>query len=452
MRALCKYLFRLVLLAGVAQLLPVPRASAQDPAAQIFQLVNQVRANYGVPAYTYNARLAAAAQEQANWMAVNLQYVHNHGGSTPQTRAQAAGYGGRVSENIVGGTNLTPQQGVTWWLNSATHFNTMISTRYTEAGVGVAYGGDQNFYVLVVGNPSDSPPPAQQSAQPETVVAYVAPIVLATPRADGSIVHRVQQGHTLWAIAARYEVPLETLLLYNNLSENAVLQPGNELLIRLAEGQAPPPTPTPPATHTVRQGETAWTIAARYRISLAEFLWLNGLTEESLLHPGDEVIIRLLPGQTPPPTPTPQLTHVVRQGDTLWGIALRYGLTLDALLALNGIDQNTLIRVEQELYIRAVETAIPTPSPTFIPLPDATPQPTAVLLVTIPPRITIPPVSVAQPVESWPTAVATPTATPQSDEPASNGILIGSLIAALGLLTLATAVFSSMRRAMNLHP
>lgn len=449
MKHLRKYLLLLVLLTGLPGLLPVQHAAAQDPASQIFQLVNQVRANYGVPAYTYNARLAAAAQEQANWMAVNLQYVHNHGGSTPQTRAQAAGYGGRVSENIVGGTSLTPQQGVTWWLNSATHFNTMISTRYTEAGVGVAYGGDQIFYVLVVGNPSDSPPPAQQSAQPETVVAYVAPIVLATPREDGSIVHRVQVGHTLWAIAARYEVPLETLLLYNNLSENAVLQPGDELLIRLAEGQAPPPTPTPPATHTVRQGETAWTIAARYRISLAEFLWLNGLTEESILHPGDEVVIRLLPGQTPPPTPTPQLTHIVKQGDTLWGIAARYGLTLDALLALNGIDQNTLIRVGQELYIRAVETAVPTPTPTFTPLPSAMPQPTAVFLATIPARITITPASVSQPVEARPTAVATPSAAPESGEPAGNGILIGSLIAALGLLTLATAVVVSMRRTVS---
>lgn len=421
-----------------------PSATAQDPASQIFQLVNQVRANYGLAGYTYNGRLAAAAQEQANWMAVNLQYVHNHGGSTPQTRAQAAGYGGRVTENIVGGTNLTPQQGITWWLNSPTHFNTMISTRYTEAGVGVAYGSDQNFYVLVVGNPTDAVPAGQQLAQAETAPAFVAPIILAQPREDGSIVHRVQSGHSLWAISARYEVPLETLLLYNNLAENAILQPGDELLIRLAEGQAPPPTPTPPATHIVRQGETAWTIAARYRLSLAEFLWLNGLTEESILHPGNEVVIRLLPGQTPPPTPTPQLTHIVRRGDTLWGIAIQYGLTLDALLALNAISQSTLIREGQALFIRAEPTAVPTPMPTLPPTATPLPTETAVLNAVIAARITSTPLVIAQLEATQPAAVTTPM--PANN--ASGAILAGSIIAVAGLLALAAAVVSAMRRSI----
>lgn len=419
-------------------------AAAQDPASQILQLVNQVRANYGLAGYSFNGRLAVAAQEQANWMAVNLQYVHNHGGSTPQTRAQAAGYGGRVTENIVGGTNLTPQQGITWWLNSPTHFNTMISTRYTEAGVGVAYGGDQIFYVLVVGNPTDAPPAGQSLAQVETAPAFVAPIILAQPREDGSIVHRVLAGHSLWAISARYEVPLEMLLLYNNLTENAILQPGDELIIRLAEGQAPPPTPTPPATHVVRQGETAWTIAARYRISLAEFLWLNGLTEESVIHPGNEVVIRLLPGQTPPPTPTPQLTHIVRQGDTLWGIALRYGLSLDTLLALNSIDQNTLIRVGQALYIRAEETAVPTATPTMPPTATPAPTETAMLNAVIPPRMTNTPVTVAQISAVTPT----PTSTPTKQNGVSNAILTGSIIAVAGLLALAAAAVSAMRRSI----
>ncbi len=426
--------------------------AAQNPASQVFQLVNQVRANYGLTGFTYNGRLAAAAQEQANWMAVNVQYLHNHDGSTPQTRATSAGYGGRVSENIVGGTDLTPQQGVTWWQNSPVHFNTMISTRYSEAGVGVAYGADQNFYVLVVGNPSDAPPPAQQSAQPETAPAFVAPIVLAAPREDGSVVHTVLTGQTLWAIAARYEVPLETLLLYNNLTEDSFLQPGDELLIRLAEGQAPPPTPTPPATHLVREGETAWTIAARYRLTLAEILWLNGLTEESILHPGDEVVIRLLPGQTPPPTPTPQLAHIVRQGDTLWDIALSYGLSLDELLALNGLDQNTLIRVGQELYIRAPATAVPTATPqpafTSTPMPTSPPTETAVINAVIAARITAT-VPVLASNNGGETAVNPAlSATTETSGSFGSAIMLGSVIAAVGLLALAIAVVTAVRRAL----
>lgn len=421
-----------------------PAPAAAQGAAQVLQLVNGVRAEYDLTPFTYNGQLAAAAQQQANWMAATAQYLHNHGGSTPQTRAAAAGYGGVVSENIVGGADLTPRQGVIWWRNSAVHFNTMISTRYTEAGTAVAHGNDQTFYVLVVGNPSDSPPPAGAN-QPQSAPAYVAPIVLAEPRADGSIVHTVGEGHTLWAIAARYEVPLDRLLLYNNLSEDAYLQPGDELLIQLAEGQAPPPTPTPPATHIVREGETAWTIAARYRLSLDEILWLNGLSENDFLQPGDEIAIRLLPGQTPPPTPTPQLTHIVQSGETLWAIALSYNLTLDQVLAWNGLEQNAMIREGQELYIRPPATAVP-PTDTPSPPPTATMTPGATAVTS---GETPTPLSALAAV----TSPKEPTTQPldQTSDPPAPGhpnlsLLLAAILAGVGVTALATAAVIAMRR------
>ncbi|MEZ4642843.1 MAG: LysM peptidoglycan-binding domain-containing protein [Chloroflexota bacterium] len=429
-----------LLLALLNAPLITPSVQAQSPASQVFQLVNEVRANYGLAGFTYNSLLAAAAQEQANWMAANGQYVHNHGSSTPQTRAAAAGYIGLVSENIVGGTDLTGQQGVIWWQNSAIHFNTMISTRYTEAGVGVAAGFDQNFYVLVVGAPSDAPPAPDQVIQHNAPPAYVAPILLAQPGEDGSIVHTVLEGHTLWAIAARYEVPVETILLYN-LTQDSLLQPGDKLLIRLGEGQEPPPTPTPPATHKVREGETAWTIAAKYRISLDEVFWLNNLTEDSILQPGDEVAIRLLPGQTPPPTPTPQLTHIVKLGDTLWSIALTYGLSLDTLLAYNSITADTMIREGQELYIRPPVIATETAVPTFTPLAH-TPTPTAVAVAQAA-TATIPPSMTATAVSTTPTP---PPDTASTDTGFNSAMLIGSIIAGIGLISLAGAAVITIRR------
>lgn len=429
-----------LLLTGVN---PTP-AAAQSSAAQVLQLVNGVRANYGLSGYTYNSLLAAAAQEHANWMAATGQYVHNHGGSTPQTRAAAAGYVGFVSENIVGGTDLTAQQGVIWWQNSATHFNTMISTRYTEAGVGVAVGLGQNFYVMVVGSPSDTPPPPNQATQPDAPAAYVAPILLAKPGDDGSIVHTVLEGHSLWAISARYEVPVETILLYNNLDQDVLLQPGDRLLMRLGEGQAPPPTPTPPASHIVRQGETAWTIAAKYRLSLDEVLWLNNLTEDSILRPGDEVVIRLLPGQTPPPTPTPQLAHIVKPGDTLWGVALVYGLTLETLLAYNDISVNALLQEGQELYIRPPVTETATAVPTL----PATPTPAAIAAAL---ASTLPPATVPALTTAVPSPTLTPTPTPDTTQSTTNSgfgaaMLIGSIIAGVGLASLAVVAIIVIRR------
>ena len=343
------------------------RAEAQGN--DILQLVNAVRAEYGLAPVTFNAQLAAAAQGHANFIATEGIYSHyGVNGSTWQDRAQAAGYPGWAGENLVGGTRLTPQQGVIWWRNSAIHFSNMLNPRWTEAGVGFAVGNGQNFYVMVFGTQNDAPPPRAQQ-QVVDVPFIVAPIELAAPNPDGSIVHIVGEGHTFWAIAARYEVSIADLYLFNGLNEDTVLNPGDRLTIRLADGQPPPPTPTPPTTHTVREGESLWTIAAAYRTDLDTLLWLNAVTIDHVVYAGDQVKVRLGEGEAPPPTPTPQQSHIVRAGDTAFGIALQYGLSLDELLAFNELSADTLLQIGQELLIRP---PTPTPEPTPMPTPTMT--------------------------------------------------------------------------------
>lgn len=56
------------------------------------------------------------------------------------------------------------------------------------------------------------------------------------------------------------------------------------------------------------------------------------------------------PTFTPSPTPTPVI-HVVAQGDTLFGIAIEYGVSVDALVAVNGLDENDFLRIGQALVI-----------------------------------------------------------------------------------------------------
>ena len=194
------------------------RVEAQgSPTNDILVLVNQVRAEYGLPALAFNASLATAAQNHANFIALNAIYSHiGLNGSTWQDRAEAAGYVGHAGENLVGGTRLTPQQGVIWWRNSAVHFSNMLNPSWTEIGVGFAVGGGQNFYVTVFGTPNNAPPPRAEQRVVD-VPFIVAPIELAAPNEDGSIIHTVLEGHTLWAIAARYEVSLADLYLFLSL-------------------------------------------------------------------------------------------------------------------------------------------------------------------------------------------------------------------------------------------
>ncbi len=368
-------LLSLLLLVGVGET-AVPSAAAQsDTAYQVIQLVNGFRAGYGLPPFQVNSALMASAQNQANYMAANTIFSSHigAGGSTPQSRANAAGYIGYVSENIVGGTGMTPNQGLVWWENSPVHYNTLVTSRYIEAGTGYATNGSENFYVLVVGRPSDAPP-VNTSSDNSPEPLFITPIELAEPGEDGSIVHIVQEGQALWSLAAYYNVNIADLRLYNNLSENAFLHPGDRVIIQLAEGQEPPPTPTPPLTHIVREGENAWVIAAKYNLPLTDFLWLNGLDENTFLQPGEEVTVRLAPGQLPPPTPTPITTHIVRSGQTLWDIALTYGLSLDDLLAYNNMSANDVLQIGQELRVRPPATPTPIlPTPTLVPTKQPAP-------------------------------------------------------------------------------
>ncbi len=96
------------------------------------------------------------------------------------------------------------------------------------------------------------------------------PIVQATAGPDGSIIHIVQTGQTMIGIATVYGVPLEDLFAFNGLTANSFINPGDEIIVK------PPRTPTPTvsrtptasATSTVTQTPTP-TITARPALSLA---------------------------------------------------------------------------------------------------------------------------------------------------------------------------------------
>ncbi|HRO24868.1 MAG TPA: LysM peptidoglycan-binding domain-containing protein, partial [Promineifilum sp.] len=293
----------------------------------------------------------------------------------------------------------------------------------------------QNFYVMVFGTPHDAPPPRAEQ-QVIDVPFIVAPIELAQPNEDGSIIHTVLEGHTFWAIAARYEVPLADLYLFNGMNEDSVLNPGDKLTIRLADGQLPPPTPTPPANHIVREGESLWSIAATYNTNLDTLLWLNQMPPDAVVHPGNEVKVRLLPGEAPPPTPTPQLTHIVKSGDTALGIALLYGLSLDELAAYNNMDPNAILQIGQELMIRP---PTPTPAPTTTPTPTVTPE--IVILETATPARSPTPKATAV------AMVATRTTeTEKAGVNWGNVLGIGAMVAGLGLTILAAVAIMYLWR------
>ena len=108
--------------------------------------------------------------------------------------------------------------------------------------------------------------------------------------------HTVQAGETLIRIAARYGISSALLLRWNpDLRLNSTLAAGETVVV--AEWAVPEPEPAAPraasdVTYAVEAGDSLYRIADRHDLTIEELLDLNqGLTLESVIHSGDELIV-----------------------------------------------------------------------------------------------------------------------------------------------------------------
>ncbi|MEM7800136.1 MAG: endo-1,3-alpha-glucanase family glycosylhydrolase [Chloroflexota bacterium] len=175
-------------------------------------------------------------------------------------------------------------------------------------------------------NDSGSEPAAQPTAVAAAGTGGISGAPLPTPRSDGKIVYQVQPGDTLIVIAVRFDVLLEEIYQLNpTITNETLLTVGQEIVLgenaEIVEATAaadslaaPTETPTP----SIIDGFPG-----------AEFN-----TEES------------------------SIVYAVQEGDTLIGIALRYGLQIEDLYSLNNLSAESLLSVGQALIVGYV----PTPS------------------------------------------------------------------------------------------
>jgi murein DD-endopeptidase MepM/ murein hydrolase activator NlpD len=104
---------------------------------------------------------------------------------------------------------------------------------------------------------------------------------------------------------------------------------------------------TGPAVHVVQRGETLYGIGRRYGVSAEELARVNGLSGTEL-SPGQRLRVPGREGR-----PAPQRFHVVRRGENLYRIALRYGTGVEALARANRLTDATRLEVGQRLVIPA---------------------------------------------------------------------------------------------------
>ncbi len=212
-----------------------------------------------------------------------------------------------------------------------------------------------------------SPRPSKPKPLPSHQRPAAAPATAAhsqTPLASGSVpaTYRVEAGDTVSAIAARYGLATASVLALNGLGWKTTIHPGQEL--RLTSGGAKAATPTPISSevqkHTIAAGETISGIAARYGVSTRSVLSANGLSDTSIVYPGQTVVVPAAMSLASSTTPAPAApaatakTYTIQPGDTVSAIASRLGVDASTLLELNGLGPNSLIYAGRTLTVPTV--------------------------------------------------------------------------------------------------
>lgn len=126
----------------------------------VLDLINQERQDQGLPAYTTDSRLRSAALVHATDMACHDFFSHTGSdGSSASDRVSAQGYSwSTVGENIYAGSGSygSPSSAFEGWMDSPGHRANILSTNFTQIGVGYVYFADsqyRNYYVTVFATP-----------------------------------------------------------------------------------------------------------------------------------------------------------------------------------------------------------------------------------------------------------------------------------------------------------
>jgi membrane-bound lytic murein transglycosylase D len=212
--------------------------------------------------------------------------------------------------------------------------------------------------------------------------------------------YRIRRGDTLSQIAQRFGTSTELIMKLNQLKSGRKLRVNSELMIAIpvsrgaeatrvleqataaarrsgfrhaAADEVPAGTPTAPArgparseviggktriSYPVQDGDTLWGISQRFQCSVDSLRKWNNLPRQGRhLKSGTVLAIwqereasRSAPARAAAPPPRAHL-HEISSGDTLWSVALRYGVSVDQLKQWNGIADHRAVRIGQTIRV-----------------------------------------------------------------------------------------------------
>jgi len=216
----------LVLIAAWLSLPLVTLAQSETP-YDLVNAVNTLRSLHGLEPYRIDPWLMAYAQEHSEYQAAIQSGTHLHSdGTLPQSIG--------LQENVAGGDDGVVTVAVVVyeiWVDWG-HRHILIGYSTGDIGAGVALSDNGQVYYTV-----DIRPGEEVVTVPTTMGTSAPFIHLETslPSENGSIIHIVSYGQSLWSIAQSYGVTVDDIRRLNAIADDStIIHPGQKLLIRPA--------------------------------------------------------------------------------------------------------------------------------------------------------------------------------------------------------------------------
>lgn len=102
--------------------------------------------------------------------------------------------------------------------------------------------------------------------------------------------YAVKAGDSLWAIGQRYGVSIQDLMKWNQLTPQSVIHPGQKLQVKA--DQVKDTEKAQPAHYEVKAGDSLWAISQSQGVSLQDLMKWNQLTAQSVIHPGQKLVLK----------------------------------------------------------------------------------------------------------------------------------------------------------------
>jgi membrane-bound lytic murein transglycosylase D len=178
--------------------------------------------------------------------------------------------------------------------------------------------------------------------------------------------HVVRKGDTLSQIARIYRVDMEPLLQINRLAKKSRLSIGMNLLIPIPKQKGSQKreiakVKVEEMIYTIKKGDTLWSIANEMGVNIGALTRWNHLQPDKILIPGNKLKIKMVP-TSGSNGKEKEVVYVVKAGDTLADIALKYSVTVSEIMRWNQLKNADRIYPADRLKLKVREAKSSTPN------------------------------------------------------------------------------------------